>query len=216
MLASHSMPYPVTAQLCACATAASEQEEHAVSFASANCREYLSEKQPAVVNYLAFTKPAGKLMDSESASIRFPNTAFMVEVDNRVFQGIVANCLSKVEGVSLPEGNLLDQLLGRGGEERATGIYVEQDEKNRTVTLKIELQIIYGVSLPQKAEELQTKIASEITQYTGMSVASVHISFRGLVPARKDDEKEDLTTEFKPVLEVQEQENGAKGSDPAG
>lgn len=40
---------------------------------------------------------------------------------------------------------------------------------------------MYGTSIPGKAEEIQTKIAEEITKLTGLHVASVHVVFKNVI-----------------------------------
>lgn len=45
----------------------------------------------------------------------------------------------------------------------------------------MEVNIIFGVKIPQKAEEIQTKISEEITKLTGLHVASVHVVFKNVI-----------------------------------
>ena len=116
----------------------------------------------------------------ESEDIDLPDTVFIRDIESRVFQAITIKCLSNIEGISLLEGTIIDNLLGREGLERIKGIYVEQDSKNQTVNIKIELNVAYGVSLPEKAEEIQNKLVEQITKLTGLHVSSVHIVFKNL------------------------------------
>jgi uncharacterized alkaline shock family protein YloU len=90
-------------------------------------------------------------------------------------------CLAKIEGVAVLEGNLIDSLLGRDPFERVKGIFVEQDQKTHSVNVKVEVNVAYGVSIPDKADEIQTKIAHEIARLTGLHVASVHVVFKNLI-----------------------------------
>ena len=117
----------------------------------------------------------------DSKEIDLPDTVFIRDIESRVFQAITIKCLSSIEGISLIGGNLIDNLLGREGLERIKGIYVEQDSKSHSVNLKIELNVAYGISLPNKAEEIQTKIIKEITRLTGLHVACVHVVFKNLL-----------------------------------
>jgi uncharacterized alkaline shock family protein YloU len=61
------------------------------------------------------------------------------------------------------------------------GISVDQDEKTRTVHVKVEVKVAYGVSIPEKSEEIQTKIAKEISRLTGLHVGRVHVVFKDLI-----------------------------------
>lgn len=110
-----------------------------------------------------------------------PETSFVSDIDAKVFQGIVLQCLSQIDGVSLVEGNFISSLLGRGGPEVAAGIESEKDSTSQSVNIKIEVNVAYGVSIPQKADEIQSKVAEEITRLTGLHVSSVHVIFRNIL-----------------------------------
>ncbi|MCF7806591.1 MAG: Asp23/Gls24 family envelope stress response protein [Simkaniaceae bacterium] len=124
--------------------------------------------------------------------LNYADTVFVRDIETRVFQAITIKCLSNIEGISLLEGNLFDNLLGREGVERVKGIYVEQDSKSHSVNLKIELNIAYGISIPQKSEEIQSKLVDDIVKLTGLHVASVHIIFKNLLP---EEDLENLLAE---------------------
>lgn len=110
-----------------------------------------------------------------------PETSFISDIDPKVFQSIVLQCLSEIDGVSLVEGNFISSLLGRGGPEVAAGIESEKDSTSQSVNIKIEVNISYGIPIPQKAEEIQSKVAEQITALTGLHVASVHVIFRNIL-----------------------------------
>lgn len=112
--------------------------------------------------------------------LNLPDTVFIRDIESRVFQGIVLQCLAKIQGVGLLEGNIFDSLLGREV-EHVKGIYVEQDQKQHSVVIRVEINIAYGVSIPEKAEEVQSKIVEEISRWSGLHVSSVHVIFKGLI-----------------------------------
>lgn len=109
-----------------------------------------------------------------------PDTLFIRDIENRVFQSIILQCLSKIEGISLLEGGFFEALLGRDRSTAVKGITAEQSSKNQSVNVKIEVNIDYGIPIPVKAEEIQTKITEEITHLTGLHVASVHAIFKSV------------------------------------
>ncbi len=113
-----------------------------------------------------------------------PDTVFAWDIETRVFQTIVVRCLSQIEGVEPVEGGLLDSLLGRDVLENAKGITVEQDPKTKTVAIKVEVNVAYGVSIPHKAEEVQVKVSEAISLFTGLQVSKVHVVFRNLIPQK--------------------------------
>ena len=112
--------------------------------------------------------------------LNLPDTVFIRDIETRVFQAIVLQCLAKIEGVGLLEGNLFDSLLGREV-ERVKGIHVEQDQEQHSVEVRVEINIAYGVSIPEKAEEVQNKIVEEISRWSGLHVATVHVIFKDLI-----------------------------------
>jgi uncharacterized alkaline shock family protein YloU len=118
----------------------------------------------------------------DAKELELPDTIFIRDIESRVFQAITIKCLAGIEGIALIEGNLIDNLLGREGMERIKGIYIEQDSKNHAVNLKLEVNVAYGISLPIKAEEIQNKLVKEVTDLTGLHVASIHVVFKNLLP----------------------------------
>jgi uncharacterized alkaline shock family protein YloU len=117
----------------------------------------------------------------DTKEFELPETLFVRDIENRVFQGIVLQCLAKIDGIALVEGNFIDNILGRTALEGVKGIYIEQDNKNHSVGVKIDVNICYGFSIPEKAEEIQTACAEEITKLTGLHVSSVHVVFKNVI-----------------------------------
>jgi len=123
-----------------------------------------------------------------------PETIFIRDLENKVFQSIVLQCLSEIDGISLIEGNFIDHLLGRSS-EGVKGIYAEQNEKNHSVDIKIEVNILFGLSIPEKAEEIQVKTTEEITKITGLHVSSVHVVFKNVI-SREHANKADQSSSY--------------------
>lgn len=122
-----------------------------------------------------------QLKNMDTREIELPETVFIRDIDTRVFQAIALQCLAKIEGIGLLEGNLFDSLLGRDV-ERVKGIHVVQDQKKHSVEIRVEINILYGVNIPDKAEEVQEKLVEEISKWTGLHVSSVHVIFKDLIP----------------------------------
>lgn len=117
----------------------------------------------------------------DSKELELAETTYVRDIENRVFQAIILQVLTKIEGISLLEGNLIDAILNRGSVERVKGIYVEQDGKNSSVNVKVEINIAYGISIPQKAGEIQMKVAEEIAHLTGLHVGCVHVIVKNML-----------------------------------
>lgn len=113
--------------------------------------------------------------------LEYPETMFVRDIENRVFQSLVLQCLSKIKGITLIERNFIDNILGRDTVEGIKGIHTEQDSQNNAVIVKVEVNVCYGLCIPEKAEEIQTKITEEIIQLTGLHVASVHVVFKNVI-----------------------------------
>ena len=143
-----------------------------------------------------------QLKNMDTREIELPDTVFIRDIETRVFQAIALQCLAKIEGIGLLEGNLFDSLLGREL-ERVKGIHVEQDQKKHSVSIRVEINIQYGLSIPEKAEEIQTKLVEEVSRWSGLHVAAVHVIFKDLItpPASPDsNESASSGTEFEEVF----------------
>lgn len=139
-----------------------------------------------------------QLKNMDSREIELPDTIFIRDVESRVFQAICLRVLAKIDGIGLLEGNLIDSLLGREL-ERVKGIHVEQDQKKHSVAIRVEINIAYGISIPEKAEEVQMKITEELSRWTGLHVGSVHVIFKDLMP-QQGVEKENGNVEVEGVF----------------
>jgi len=115
----------------------------------------------------------------DSKEFQLPETVFVRDIDNSVFQGIILQCLAKIPDIALLDGNFIDNILGRT--EGVKGIQTEQDPKTHSISVRIEVNIAYGVSIPKKADEIQTKVSEELTRLTGLHVAQVHVVFKQLI-----------------------------------
>ncbi len=121
-----------------------------------------------------------QLKNMDSREINLPDTVFIRDIDTRVFQAIAVQCLAKIEGIGFLEGNLFDSLLGREI-ERVKGIHVVQDLEKNSVEVRVEINICYGVNIPDKAEEVQEKLVAEVSRWSGLHVSSVHVIFKDLI-----------------------------------
>ncbi len=130
-----------------------------------------------------------KFKDIDPREIQLPETVFSRDIESRVIQAIVLQCLEKIEGIEMLEGNLIDNLLGRESSERIKGIYVDQEQKKHAVAIKVEVNIHYGTAIPAKSEEIQEKVVREVTHFTGLHVSSVHVIFKNLVSPFVEQEK---------------------------
>jgi len=130
----------------------------------------------------------------DTKELQLPETTFSRDIESKVFQAIVFQCLSKIEGIYLVSKGLIDSLLGRDSQESYSAIHVDQDQKQHSVSIKIEINIKFGLCIPEKAEEIQSKIIEAISKFTGLHVSCVHVIFKNLVVESKEKD-EDLDEE---------------------
>ncbi|MCH9634172.1 MAG: hypothetical protein S4CHLAM7_09150 [Chlamydiae bacterium] len=141
------------------------------------------------------------LMDDikvDTQELEVPETTYVRDIENRVFQAIVLQVLTRVEHINLLEGNLIDAILNRGNVERIKGIFVEQDSKSPTIKIKVEVNVHYGISIPEKAKEIQQCVAEEVNKLTGLHVSCVHVIFKSMYidePHEIQEEVNDLNKE---------------------
>lgn len=133
------------------------------------------------------TKDPLKKIDTKEFEL--PKTVFIRDIESRVFQSIVLESLLRIEGVAPIEGNLINTLLGREFADRVSGIHIEQEEKSHSVSIKVEVNVAYGLSLSEKAEEIQSKVARDISRLTGLHVSCVHVVFKDLVSEKSAKER---------------------------
>lgn len=119
----------------------------------------------------------------DAKEFELPETVFVTNIDTKLLQGIVLQCLAKIEGIAIVEGTLIDSIFGRGATDKGASILADQDDKSHAVSIKVEVNVRYGVSIPQKAEEIHSRISEEITNLTGLHVGTVQVVFRGLIPS---------------------------------
>src|SRR5580692_1380011 len=120
------------------------------------------------------------LKQIDTKELELPETVFIRDIESKVFQSIVLQSLSNIDGVETLEGNLFDSLLG-DSLDGVKGIHVDQDQKNHSVGVRIEINVAYGVCIPDKAEEIQNKILQDISRLTSLHVGSVHVIFKNLI-----------------------------------
>ena len=130
----------------------------------------------------------------DTKEFELPETVFSRDIETRVFQVIILHCLSGIKGVGLMGGSLIDTLFGREV-EKVKGISVEQDSKNHAVKVRVEVTIEYGLSIPEKSEEVQLRIVEQITALTGLHVAAVHVVVKGVTSSQ-----EEKTCDYYPAL----------------
>jgi uncharacterized alkaline shock family protein YloU len=131
------------------------------------------------------------LKQIDTKEVELPETVFIRDIETKVFQSIILQCLAQTEGVETLEGNLFDSLLG-DGLDGVKGIHVDQDQKNHSIKVRVEINVAYGVSIPEKAEEIQNRILQEISRFTSLHVGVVHVIFKNLISPKPKPNLEEM------------------------
>ncbi len=128
----------------------------------------------------------------DKKELELPDTVFIRDIESKVFQSIIVRCIENITGVETLEGSLFDSLLGRDSLDGVKGVHVEQDQKNHAVNIRVEVNVAYGTSIPEKAEEIQAKIVEDISHLTGLHVGCVHVIFKNLISLAQEENGEAL------------------------
>ncbi len=137
----------------------------------------------------------------DTKEFELPETVYVRDIENRVFQAIVLHCLGKVEDVALTENNFIDNIFGRSRVDGLKGVVAEQDNKNHSVKIRVEINVAYGVSIPEKADEIQEKVTREVTRLTGLHVSCVHVVFKNVIPSEQMERHRRRTDQVVQALE---------------
>lgn len=150
-----------------------------------------------------------KFNEMDTKEIQLPETTFSRDIETRVFQSIVFKALNKIEGIHLVSKGLIDSLLGRDAQESFSAIHIEQDQKQHSVSVKLEVNIKFGIAIPEKAEEIQSTIIEDISKFTGLHVSSVHVIFKNLLSEIiKTEEEDDDEDELETIVNNEEEYEG--------
>ncbi len=98
-----------------------------------------------------------------------------VFVADEVLAIIAGLAATDVEGVTSLAGNLTSDVIPKAGMNRLSkGIRLNVAE-DKTMTVRIALNIAYGFEIPKVCEAVQDKIKTTIESMTGLTVANVDI-----------------------------------------
>ena len=102
-----------------------------------------------------------------------------VKIADDVIATIAGVAATEVEGVAAMSGNITNEIVGKLGVKnlsKGVGIDVQED----VVTVKLNLTMRYGYSIPKTSAEVQEKVKSAIENMTGLTVSCVDIRIAGV------------------------------------
>lgn len=121
-----------------------------------------------------------------------------IEVAPQVIEVISGIAANKVDGVYAMQGKMtsgVSELFGRVDHKK--GVHLTSDEEG----LKVDIYcyLVYGVSVPKVALEIQEKVREQLLQMTDITLAEVNVHIVGIVPEK---------TELQELLDLNEEEDG--------
>ena len=121
-----------------------------------------------------------------------------IEVAPQVIEVISGIAANKVDGVYSMQGKMtsgVSELFGRVDHKK--GVHLTSDEEG----LKVDIYcyLVYGVSVPKVALEIQEKVREQLLQMTDITLAEVNVHIVGIVPEK---------TELQELLDLNEEEDG--------
>jgi len=120
----------------------------------------------------------------------------LTRISDDVIGAIAGIELGKIEGVH-PVGGGIADYLGRKNPSKGVKIDATDDH----ISIEVFLIVDYGVSIPDVAHEVQTRLRKVISDMTGKFVSAVNVSVQGI---RTGIEKQENTQEDQSHSDKQE------------
>ena len=121
----------------------------------------------------------------------------VTKISDDVLSTIAGIELAKIEGVN-PAGGGITDFLGRKGPSK--GITIEASGDN--IAVEVVVIVDYGISIPDVAHEIQTRLRKAITEITGRFVSAVNVNVQGI---RTGVEKRENADENKSYSDKEEE-----------
>ena len=109
-----------------------------------------------------------------------------VEIAPEVIEVITGIAASEVDGISSMRGNFATGVVERFGKKSHTkGVKVELTESGVLIDLYVVL--IFGVSIPKVAQQLQTNIRQTLKNMTALEIAEINVHVVGIQMDTKEN-----------------------------
>lgn len=127
-----------------------------------------------------FSNPFEELGEMDPKELHLPETTMVHDIETKFFQSITIQTIKKIEGVEVVGNSpLINNILGN--DDKIYGVFIEQDQKKHEVSIKVEVNIRYGMSIPEKAEQIQMQVIKDISSLTGVHVSMMHVIFKNII-----------------------------------
>lgn len=120
-----------------------------------------------------------KNITNYTATINVGNSCGNVKIADDVIASIAGVAATEVEGVAAMSGNITNEIVGKlGVKNLSKGVVIDVQED--MVTVKLNLTMRYGYSIPKTSAEVQEKVKASIESMTGLKVSCVDIRIAGI------------------------------------
>ncbi|MGN0165589.1 MAG: Asp23/Gls24 family envelope stress response protein [Lachnospiraceae bacterium] len=114
-----------------------------------------------------------------TATIEVENSCGNVKIADDVIASIAGVAATEVEGVAAMSGNITNEIVGKlGVKNLSKGVVI--DVQDDVVTVKLNLTMRYGYSIPKTSAEVQEKVKASIESMTGLKVTCVDVRIAGI------------------------------------
>ena len=102
-----------------------------------------------------------------------------IRIADDVIATIAGLAATEAEGVASMSGNITNEIVAKFGVKNLTkGVSIEV--LDNVVSVKLNLALRYGYSIPRTSAEVQEKVKNAIENMTGLTVSSVDVRISGI------------------------------------
>lgn len=104
-----------------------------------------------------------------------------IKITDDTLCALVANTITKIEGVVAMSSNVVDGLTSFLGLKNMTqGVKIENGN-NKSISFTVYIVAKYGYRIPDVALKIQEQVKTTVEKYTDFVVASVDVYVQGLI-----------------------------------
>lgn len=129
-----------------------------------------------------------KIVKSENKMAK-PETK--LTFDDEVLAKIAGKTANGVDGVLSLEGNIFEKVTDRisKGDDPTTGVNVDVDDENHSVSLKMDAILEYGKNAQAIFDKMIDKITSAVKEITNMEVSEIKLNVKDVLTREEWAEK---------------------------
>ncbi|MEG0873275.1 MAG: Asp23/Gls24 family envelope stress response protein [Clostridia bacterium] len=144
---------------------------------------------------------SNKVKEENEEVIEVENSANNVEIATNlnisedvigIIAGLAASEVEGIAGMTLGFADGINQILG-GNKKYSKGVKIELEGKKVTIDLNVNIK--YGVRIPDIAWAAQNAVKTSVENMTGLEVAAVNVNVQGITFEKDNSVTTDKTEE---------------------